>query len=457
MARKDAPISVLQFGDHGIGWLRVNATPTGLALAENGQARPPWADGDAAEPVARALAAFAQAHDLRADRLFTIVPRHELTTRLIDLPSQDDDEIMSMLRLNAEEYVPFPVAELIIGFTIVRSLPGGESRVLAAFVHRDVIHTHMDRLHAAGLEPEKVLLSTECLVAAAQAVQQEAPGRYALVNLAAGGVEGIVFDDDGALAMVRGVATSHDWPDDGPEKMDAAQELELEVRGTLAVYRRESIDGIGVEDVWLASDIADPTPYIEGLEAETGKRFMPADWAARLLDQGGDRLTVPAAALLGGALIGAGRAQRNIDLLPASVSARRLAAVGRQRLLRVAAVLGVVAVALLGLHAQAVWQRENYIAELDARIAELAPQAEGVAGKRAQLNLIKRAIERHDSVIALLAALARAAPEEDVNITRLVYDANQGIDLYGRGMTRDHVMRFSDDLRGVAADRKSVV
>ena len=42
-------------------------------------------------------------------------PRHEITARIIELPSQDPDELVGMIRLGCEEYVPYPADELIIG------------------------------------------------------------------------------------------------------------------------------------------------------------------------------------------------------------------------------------------------------------------------------------------------------------------------------------------------------
>ena len=158
-----------------------------------------------------------------------------------------------MIRFSAEEYVPYPVDELIIQNAILRREPGGESKVLAVLAHRDVLKNHLAPLRKAGIIPQRVLLSTACLANAVTAARPPAQGAYALANLSSSGLEILVFLGS-KLLFGRGVASEQDWSKRGADAAGADEELAIEVRGSLSAYRRESEDGEGAENVYLASD-----------------------------------------------------------------------------------------------------------------------------------------------------------------------------------------------------------
>ena len=249
MARKNGNISILQFGEQGMARLRVRRGGQGVDVLAFDREHGNWSAEDGS--LRGALREFVERHGVKDDEVFTILPRHSITTRIIDLPSESPDEITSMVRFSAEEYVPFSAEELLIDECVLHKNPAGESRVLAAFAHRDVVNGHMEMLQAAGIVPERVFLSTACLASAAAVALPGGPGDFALVNLALGGIEGVVMDAGGRLLYGRGVATSRDWAGADESDTEAYDELAVETRATLGAYRRESLDGLGAERVYL--------------------------------------------------------------------------------------------------------------------------------------------------------------------------------------------------------------
>ncbi len=434
-------LAVLQFDSTGMGLLRVQ--PEGESVRVLSHATQPGAWHDDAS-MGAALRAFAAEHILPGDSLYSILPRYDITLRLLELPSQDDAEIDGMLHLNAGEHVPYADEDLLIRHSRLYNLPGGESMVLAVFARANVVDAHVALLQGAGLEPEQIFLSTACLLSSAATTAPAEPERFALVHVASGGMEVVVFDARRPV-YVRGVSMPHGWS--LPEEGSAPEELITELRASLSSYRRESIDGMGVEQLYLSADTLDPAELVTALEMETGKDCSAATFLRTGLGNAEAVQGALPAALFGGALAAVGKARYAMHLLPEHVRQSRQMTGLRVQALRVAVVLLVALVASGVVFAQRVWQYNAYISELEAQVKILAPQAEGVAEKQAALNIIARQVAREGNVLEQLGAVAAALPEDGINLTRMAYERPNGMEVWGRALTTDNVADFTARIR----------
>ncbi len=475
MARKSTHITVLQFDTRRISALRVLPAPRGVEVAGFYREQGAWNRDDGS--LAEALKAFLDRHGLRKDRICTILPRHDITTRILRMPTHNEDELANMVLLSAEEFVPFSADELIIDQCLLERFPSGECQALAVLAHRDVVNAHIDLVRQAGVEPHRILLSSACMASAAIAAGASEMGCFALVNLASGGLEVVVLKN-GQMAYSRGVGTVQDWtfaekeeapaaPEEKPLGIDlggdpvsggeAAEELVLEVRGSLATYRRESEDGLGAESIFLCSDHADLQSACAALQDRIGKPCSPAEFASKLVEKGLEHLggAVPLA-LLGAALSAQDHAFVDINLLPESLVEKRQLEEVKRLALHGAVLAAMIVAALGGLYWQAVHQREVLIDELQGVVSEIGPSARGIASKQEQLQILRREVDRRGSVLELLAVLTEAAPppidEEHprVNINRFSYDRRDGLDLWGRALTVDDVANFTRGIHVLA-------
>jgi len=431
LTRKTNHISIVQFDEHLISRLRVRKSSKGVDVIGFDQERGEWSAEDGT--LEAALKEFAEKHLLAEDLVYTVLPRHDMTARILTLPSQDPEELEGMVRLSAEEYVPFPAEELVVDQCVLRKTPDGQSKVLAVFTHRDVVDTHIALLKSAKLDPVQVYLSTACLASAAISAKREGPRRYALVNLASGGLEAIVLEG-GCLEYGRAIASVQDWGLADEAATEVMEELSVEVRASLSAYRRESEDGEGVEAVYLCSDWADVAHHCGTLEHEVGFECSPAPFMKALVLHGAEHLTALPLAALGAALAAQDRAAVTIRLLPESVIEQREHAKSKANAIRFGGLAAAILCAVVGVYVQAVHQRRSYIRELEARIAEVEPRAEGIISKQRQLGILQKQVDRSGSVIELLAALCNLYPESEINITRLQFAHGEGMDVWGRAM-----------------------
>lgn len=447
MARKSSNISILQVDPQCIARLQARKSPKGLEVLRHDVRRGAWRLEDGS--LEQAVRDFADETGLRDDMVCTVLPRHDITTRILTLPTQSPEEAASMVRLSAEEYVPFTADELIIDQCILEKLPSGEALVLAALAHRDVVEGHLAMMRRAGIEPARIMLSTACLASAAAAALGDDVKPVAIVNLASCGIEALMVAR-GRPRYGRAIPTVQDWTLSGEDASGAMHELAIEVRGSLLAHRRESEDGADVEKVYLCSDWAEIAPAA-ALGPEIGCDCVVArDLVNKIVSRGADQISATPLVALGAALEAQDRSAFRINLLPASVTRARKLEGARMNLLLGAGMVAAIAVMLFGLYYQASWQRQRLIQELERQAAAVSPLAKGVAAKQEQLQILRRQVDRTGTVLELMAAIFNAAPESRVSLTRMTFQREHGINLWGHALSVDDVQDFAEALRNAA-------
>lgn len=455
MARKIPQISVIQIAAAGITVTRFTMgvkKPSDMVFR---RVAGPWEDGAAEE----ALRTLVQEMQIKDDRVVLVLPRQDVTTRLLTLPTQSAAEVAGMVRFSAEEYVPYALDELIIDQCIVSQLGTGESEVLAALAHQDAVQKPMALLQACGITPEKIQLSTACIATAASTDPVLSEGRQAIVSLIDGGMEILVLQD-GIPVFSRGIISSQDWeavalnPDEGSGggliADTGAEELAGEIRNSLAAYRRESPDGMGVDNVHLSCSFADLSLLCASLSTAMGRDCTVLAFTSPVLDELSTPAANPSIVAVGALLNLTGREQFNINLLPESESeARRIEQI-KKRILQGSVFLLLILLAVGGWYYQARSQRLALIKELQQRIAVIEPNAKGITEKREALNILRRQVDRKGSILEQLAVLVDAAPHQRLNFLRLSLRRGEGVELWGRAKEVNDVSDFAQNIRNKA-------
>lgn len=459
MARKIIYTGILQVDAHSISLLRFRLT--GGAPEDTTFLR---VSGDWSDPEAQrqALCDFIEQHELQHDSVYSVLPRYDVTTRVVTLPSHNAKEIAGMVRFSVEEYVPFTVEEVVVDQCILHKLDSGEAETLIAIAHKDVVEKHLALLREVGIAPEKVLLSTACIYSAALATHPKGTERYALVNLAAGGIEISVIDGENPV-FTRGIAMTQDWqkiaenPDAAGESlvdMGGAEELATELRGSLSAYKRESLSGEGVDVIYLACAYAPMDKLCESLALKMNRECRPATFILEALGETVSALPGLPVEAVGGLIEAQGQASIQINLLPEQEAKARQIENVKGVAIRVAISAAIVLLFLGLLYFQAVFQRKSYIAELEQRTAVIAPNVVGVSEKRKQLEILRSQVDRKGSIIEQVARLVDAAPDGRLNFSRLSLRRGEGIDVWGRAKSVADIGVFTSNLRELAAPER---
>jgi Tfp pilus assembly PilM family ATPase len=445
LASKRNDIAILTLHESGFSVYLFRKRGAGLVWLDHEVAVVPGTvEGNEAQG---ALKELALKHRLDRCSLCTVLWRHDVTTRILELPSEDPAELQSMVALNMDEYVPYAPDEVSLAVVPLGRVSPGVSRVLAVFAHKDVIDQHVALLKAAGLTPEAIFFSTACLMEVVAARVIALPGPAAVISLGESFLETAVFHD-GTLCFTRGVTIA---PVQNSETTSTLfEEYASEVRTSLAAFRRES-NVPQPEILYLTGEItADRKELAEYLTQSTG---LPCEWIAprspivTVETEGKPTRRIDALPLVPlGAALHAVQGQSRVDFLPPSLATERKA----ERIARQCLVWGLAVtlflVTLGGGYIYALHRYQKYITELESAISLVEPSAKGVAAKQNQLRILNQQVERKGSVLELLSAVVNAAPE-GVNITRFTYNRKEGLNLFGNAKSVDHVHQFTDALR----------
>ena len=433
MARSEPAISVLLLEERAASHVRFLAEEDGPRL-EAMTTRACTSVGE--------LRDFATETNLPNSDFVAILPRHQATLRILTLPSNEPAEIASMVALASEELAPYPREQLAIRHHVLGALPTGESRVVVVLVHLEVINQQVERLRQAGLEPGRIAFSTACLHAATTTSPQAPSGRFALAHVSSDALEVVVIDS-GSLEFSRGVAHHGPWDLDSVAGREA---LGYEIRDALAAYRRESEEGEGLGLLYITGDRLNGEVFA-ALESAVGKPCQAVDFLEHTLTDSDDSVGVAVVAL-GAALAASGRAAMSFDFLPPTLLQHRALREFQSSLRHGGVMVALLLILLLAAFGQSVYQRMALIKELRLQAQAIAPAGEDSPSQQFGLAAVTRQVDQGGNFLALLAAVSEAAPAEGFNITRVEYDHETGMNVWGRARSKDLVLgNFLGELR----------
>ncbi|HEX7368555.1 MAG TPA: type IV pilus assembly protein PilM, partial [Candidatus Saccharimonadales bacterium] len=89
--------------------------------------------------------------DVTTRRVAMAIPAYRTFTRAISLPSLKPKEVNEAVQLEAEQYIPLPLEELYLDYTVIKS-DKDSTEVFAIAVPRKIVDSYLDLAKIAGLE-----------------------------------------------------------------------------------------------------------------------------------------------------------------------------------------------------------------------------------------------------------------------------------------------------------------
>jgi type IV pilus assembly protein PilM len=164
-------------------------------------------DGEVTDPaaVATAIKALWRRARLRTRRVLLGVANQRVVVRLVDLPWMPPQELSRSIAYQAGDYLPIPVDETELDFSVLdEQETGGQRllRVLLVAAQKDMLAGHLRAASMAGLRPVGVDLNPIALLRVLAPLAGFAEGAEALVDVGAR-VTNVVIHDNGVLRFVR--------------------------------------------------------------------------------------------------------------------------------------------------------------------------------------------------------------------------------------------------------------
>jgi len=106
-----------------------------------------------------------QRFGVKNPKALCVIPSNIITTKNIEIPSLDEEEIRSIIDLQAGRHTPYSREEILIGYVSIGIFQRNYTKVLLVIANRDVVKKRLDACEAAGMRIEKVLFAPECVAA----------------------------------------------------------------------------------------------------------------------------------------------------------------------------------------------------------------------------------------------------------------------------------------------------
>ncbi len=363
------------------------------------------------------LKEFVRKNNLGSAPVTITIPRTDVSVKYITLPSEQDNEIQSMVDYEVANLFPLKNEELVYDHAVVGLDAAGYSRVMLVAAPRDAVRNACHLVQDAGLVPQKVSISTLKLFNGFIR-GRTLPAHYLLVAVEPTALE-ILFIKANSLAFTRAVAVR--------PRSDIDEQILEALTATVTVLN----DLDNRIDVVVVSGTH---PDLPALADSIGKTLgFPVE-----IEEGIDSGTT-----------GGDAGRLDINLLPPDMHTQQAKKARKRELLYLAILVGVNLVFLVNVMYVRLKVKREYLKWLTTEIARIEQPASDLRKKALSVQLLETYRVSGKRTLALLSEVYRTAP---AGITLNALDishkkAGGTMTLSGQAQDPDSVLKFSDALK----------
>ena len=233
---------------------------------------------DTREALSLAIKSALSAGGITSSRVVTALPRRLVTLKFAHLPHAEPEMIRGMVQFEAQQYIPFPLEEVVLGYQILPDDSEDLTTVLIAAARRTLVEGVLSAFDKAGLEVTLLSVSSMALV------QLAPPGALSLALLEVEpGEMDLAVVSDGKLQFARAVALP-EIPEGQPHDQALAAEVARSLSAYQYEYRTRTVSAIRMAGVNpVSSDVEQGLQQLLELpvSALNGQLFPGADTQAR--------------------------------------------------------------------------------------------------------------------------------------------------------------------------------
>jgi len=363
------------------------------------------------------------------------IPRDDVISRMVSLPSTQPEELHEMLFFDVDRYLPFPPEEGEVSYRVVEQVGASESRVLMVAAKKDCLYAVLDDLDEIGVEPQRLDVDTHgaSYIHCHQENGEETSAFFhldlqkSLIGLSvenqlrfsrttSDGVEGL--GKEWMECSFEG--NTEDWPEDHRTWWEG---LIRSLKRSMAGFAHEKMGG-APEKLFLAG----PGSQIEGIPAALERELgLPVN-TDPLMDPGKVTESIPEFATAIGLALGQIDDPRPINLVPEEIYQKRSTARRKQFLLNSATLL-VVNLLLAGLWVgHAFWDKQQRIDVYSAKIKAILPEVEGIREIADKLDTIDKNIDTENSAFKVVHDLFMRTNDR-VRISQLTFEKSDSLEM----------------------------
>lgn len=192
--------------------------------------------------------------NLKASTVITIVPSNSVTTKNIEIPSTNPEEIKSIVSLQAGRHTPFSREEIQIGYVNLGVFKPGFSKVLLVIANKETLKKQMDAFEKAGMKIKKTVFAPESIANFyARVINLPDSSKVAGIIDVGNSSTDLIIALNGKALFTRNIAIGKSQLSmEGPGAKDR---LIDEIKKTVDAYQSEDIAQVPTQYVLTTDDV----------------------------------------------------------------------------------------------------------------------------------------------------------------------------------------------------------
>jgi len=370
------------------------------------------------------------------EEVIVSLPRDSVTIRYSKVPSQSSREIENILQLQASTYLPYPNADLITAYQLIRQDRNGYSDINCIVIHRDSINRLIAVLHSAGISRFKIIVSSFGLLPF-----------YSRLGMAASR-SAVIFLERGARHEELVIGTretmvfSRTWNISNKQNVPG-QTLE-EIRKSIELYRKEISSQVPQKMlVFNAGTNAGKLPEnsIPGCEITyAGYSDVIAASSPEVME----KISRSSGSWIHIAGLGVTAFPESAYVLPADLKQKSLQEKHMRELMKAGSLLCLAFFILFAGFARHFENKKLYLNKLKERIKQLEKEALPLEQKEKRLVLLSTRSKDSRLVLPVLTDITMSVPE-DIKLTELTYEKGE-VFIRGESSRLASVLNFVSSL-----------
>jgi len=367
-------------------------------------------DSDAPDLAATVRETFA-VQKFPKSRIVGCMPRQVVTVRMLDLPSTDPDEISDMVDLQSAAQTPYSREEVVFDYRVLGVGQGGYTKVMLAIVQRSVLRERHLLFEEAGIDVERMCISSEGLLNWLSATRPSSSGGLMVVDVDASNSDCSVFAD-GCLVFTRNIQTGAEGLSNSGQRGLSA--FAGEVRRSLEMCQSD-VQGVAAKQVLVTGGGVAVSGLADALSVELGLPVEEVSSTACVTREPREAPLADIAAqgvsLTSVVGVAAGQGNMTFGFLPDSVRSRRRLLGRARRTARLATLMMALFVSLSCCASVSFYLRWKHLNTLIDETDTKSVRAQRVQVMKGVINEVITRAGTEGTVIRQLGELHTGTPE----------------------------------------------
>lgn len=404
--------------------------------------------------ISQTIARLLKENKFRVTNLNTCINKRFVTTRYLELPSTDKEELSQMVKFQTTKLIPYSIDEIISDFQIL-SQQNNSSKIMLAVTHKDIVNKHLEILKKADLEPTRILISSTAIFNAYKDIQTQPFFFIAVVDIGYSSTdinfiqqEELLFsrsDSISGLQLLQGLSKELNIGFEEAERKVSTinllntnyisfelwlTELISKIKTSLDAYSLQEDTKMNVQKVILSGDMANLNGMDERLSKELGTEVEIGDPLRGLIVgpqmRGKYGLTEknPQLATVIGLVMESEK--ERIDILPARIKTSQKQKEKRSNLLLSCILIFSLLFLFAILIERRIYDTYQYLNYLNQEISVTFPLANQIKLKQRWLKIIYEKMSNQNLALEIMAEIYKLIPA-NISLHEFIFDGDNSI------------------------------